>query len=269
MVNALQRQIRGLPVWRHLQGCDFRVDLRPEHKEKCKMPHILDAHPLKSTLGDFIAGLQSLEKEPITSPRVLEYMTQMQPSAVALTPYLLWNREHYTRNLIYRDDFFEVIALCWLPRQRTPIHSHDGQLCWLTVLQGELVCRNYRFIRPESKKPVQSTGHRSKSARPVEVELLNSTNFQADGRVAVVDRRQTTHQIENLEKMSLGSVSLHVYSKPIDSCVLFDEGTRCCERQRLQYYSAFGTILETSRQFDERLMETAAEQGRHSIPQAA
>src|SRR5271154_2763589 len=106
----------------------------------------LDVHPLKLRVADFIAGLQALEKEPITSARVLEYMTHVQPSAVALTPYLLWNRERYARNLLYRDDFFEVMALCWLPHQRTPIHSHNGQLGWVTVLQGELVCRNYRFI---------------------------------------------------------------------------------------------------------------------------
>ncbi len=223
------------------------------------MSHALDVHPLKSRIGDFIAGLKTLEKEPITSARVVEYMTQVQPSVVALTPYLLWNREHYARNLIYRDDFFEMIALCWLPGQRTPIHSHDGQLGWVTVLQGELVCRNYRFVRPGlSRKPISPAKYGSSSGRPVEVEPLNSMNCQADGSVAVVDRRQTTHQIENLEKSPLGSVSLHVYSKPIDSCVLFDEATRCCERRQLQYYSAFGVLLEPPPQPERQLAETAA-----------
>jgi hypothetical protein len=59
---------------------------------------------------------------------------------------------------------------------------------------------------------------------------------------------------------------LHVYSKPIDSCVLFDETTRCCERRRLQYYSADGTVLSTAPQLIprpslqpvQRLTETAA-----------
>jgi cysteine dioxygenase len=223
------------------------------------MSQRLDVHPLKSRVADFIAGLKALEKEPITSSRVLDYMAQMQPSAAALTPYLLWNRERYARNLVYRDDFFEVIALCWLPGQRTPIHSHDGQLGWVTVAQGKLVCRNYRFIRPElSKKPVTPGKYGTNGGRPVEVEPLDSMNCQADGSVAVVDRRQTTHQIENLEKSPLGSVSLHVYSKPIDSCVLFDESTRCCERRPLQYYSANGVILPASPQPNQRPTETAA-----------
>ncbi len=224
------------------------------------MTQLLDVRPLKSRVGDFIAGLKALEKEPITTARVSDIVAQMQPSAEALAPYLLWNQERYARNLIYRDDCFEVIALCWLPGQRTPIHSHNGQLGWVTVVQGELVCRNYQFVRSrvEKKAPV-SCSCLAGAVRPVEVKLLSSATCQADGTVAVVDRRQTTHQIENLEKSRHGSVSLHVYSKPIDSCVLFDETSRCCERRQLQYYSANGVILgETPPLTYAQLTDTAA-----------
>ena len=203
-----------------------------------------DLHPLKTRIGDFIAGLKAVEKGPITTARVSDFVANMLPSADALAPYVLWSRERYTRNLIYRDHWFEVLALCWLPGQRTPIHSHSGQLGWLTVVQGELCCCNYRFVRSEEKKRAVPSGYEAISGRPVEVERLNSATFEADGRVAIVDRQQTTHQIVNLEKSHYGSVSLHVYSKPIDSCVLFDETSRCCQRRRLQYYSEHGVVLE-------------------------
>jgi len=204
------------------------------------MTHLLDVHPLKSRVADFVAALKALEQKPITTARVAELMAQMQLSAEALAPYLLWQPDVYTRNLIYRDDFFEVLALCWLPGQRTPIHSHNGQLGWVTVVQGELVCRDYRFVRSQVAK---STGCVPAGGRPVEVELLGSSSFAADGAVTVVDRRQTTHQLENLETSRHGTVSLHVYSKPIDSCVLFDATSRCCERRRLQYHTAHGVVL--------------------------
>jgi cysteine dioxygenase len=217
---------------------------------------ILDVHPLKSRIGDFVAGLKDLERTPITTARVSEFVAQMQPSPDALAPYLLWSDERYARNLIYRDDFFEVLALCWLPGHRTPIHSHDGQLGWVTVVQGELVCRNYRFLRsPVRHTPVK---HEAASGRAVEVELLNSATLEATRAVAVVDRQQTTHQIENHEKSRRGSVSLHVYSKPIDSCVLFDETTRCCARRRLEYYSANGVILKKVPQRAEQLRVTGS-----------
>ena len=222
------------------------------------MTPVHEVHPVESRVRDFIAGLRALEKEPITTARVSEFMAQMQPPLGALAPYLYWNSERYTRNLIYRDPWFEVIALCWLPSQKTPIHSHNGQLGWLTILQGELVCRNYRFVRPADAKKMPSARSNEPAGRPVEVELQCSTKCEADGSVAVVDRRQTTHQIENLEKSHHGSVSLHVYSKPIDSCVLFDETSRCCERRRLQYHSANGVILRTPPQELDRLASAAA-----------
>lgn len=210
------------------------------------MTALLDVHPLESRVGDFIAGLKALEKYPITTARISEFMTQMQPSPKALEPYLLWARDTYARNLIYRDHLFEVLVLCWLPDQRTRIHSHNGQLGWVTMVQGELVCRNYRFVRSrERRRPVVASSYRSSATRRVEVELLASATHQADGSVAVVDRRQqTTHQLENIEKSRHGSVSLHVYSKPIDSCVAFDESRRCWERRQLLYHSVRGVALE-------------------------
>ena len=219
-----------------------------------------DLHPLKTRIGDFIAGLKALEKEPITTARVSDFVADMLPSADALAPYVLWSRERYTRNLIYRDSWFELLALCWLPGQRTPIHSHNGQLGWLTVVQGELCCCNYRFVRSDrdENKATPRSGYDAISVRPVEVERLDSATFEADRRVAVVDRQQTTHQIENLEKSRYGSVSLHIYSKPIDSCVLFDEASRCCERRRLQYYSEHGVVLENVPLREQSLTNAAA-----------
>jgi cysteine dioxygenase len=207
------------------------------------MIRTINVHPLKSRVGDFIADLKSVEQGPITTGQVLNLLSQSRLTYEAIAPYVFWSREKYTRNLIYRDDFFEVIALCWLPGQKTPIHSHDGQLGWVTVVQGELVCSEYKFVRP---RPIGDPAERKKcapSGQPVEVEAVNSTMCQADGSVAVVDRRRTTHQIENLEKSVCGSVSLHVYSRPIDACVLFDDSSRCCARQRLQYYSVNGVML--------------------------
>jgi cysteine dioxygenase len=214
----------------------------------------LDAHPLKTRVGDFIAGLRYLEEHPISTAGVLDFLAEMPLSAEALAPYTLWNSERYARNLIYRDHWFEVIALCWLPGQRTPIHTHNGQLGWVTVVQGELECRDYRFVRPTfvrtteelqaPKKKCASSWNHSAEGRRVEVELVASTTCVADGSVAVVDRRRTTHQLANLEQSRHGSVSLHVYSKPIDCCVLFDESSRCCQRRTLRYHSADGVILE-------------------------
>ena len=101
------------------------------------LAHALDIHPLEFRVGDFVEGLQELERHPITSSRVHDFLIGAPLRAQALQPYLFWNTGAYTRNLIYRDAFFEVLALCWLPGQKTPVHSHNGQLGWITVIQAK------------------------------------------------------------------------------------------------------------------------------------
>ena len=203
------------------------------------LAHALDIHPLEFRGGDFVEGLQELERHPITSSRVHDFLIGAPLRAQALQPYLFWNTGAYTRNLIYRDAFFEVLALCWLPGQKTPVHSHNGQLGWITVIQGEVVCRDYQFVRARSEQVrPDATG-----LRRVGVELTGTAQHQADGKVVMVDRRRTTHQIENVEGSKCGSITLHIYSKPIDSCAVFEPMKRCCERRSLHYYSVGGTVL--------------------------
>jgi cysteine dioxygenase len=221
------------------------------------MTQIYDLHPLQSRVGDLVAGLKALEKEPITTAKVSDFLAQVPLSPEALIPYSFWNPARYTRNLIYRDSHFEVMALCWLPGHRTPIHSHNGQLGWMTVVQGELVCRNYRFVRSQVAREAIFIA-RSESGQPVEVESLGSAPCRADGTVITVDRRRTTHQIENIEASRYGSVTLHVYSKPIDSAVLFDEVHRCCARRRMEYYSANGSVLRKAFVMEQQFIAAVA-----------
>src|SRR5690349_22797298 len=63
-----------------------------------------------------------------------------------LAPYLHFAKNRYTRNLIYRDDLFELLALCWDPHTDSPIHNHSGQLCWLSIQQGALRLDNYHSL---------------------------------------------------------------------------------------------------------------------------
>jgi cysteine dioxygenase len=205
------------------------------------MPQSLDTHPLRTSIGDFVEGLRSIEMGAITKANVLEYFSEVNLRPDALVPYVYWNDSFYTRNLIYRDELFEVLALCWLPGQKTPIHSHNGQLGWMLTLQGEVAIHEYRYLRcssPENRNVVGldclAGGHN------VELAKLTSVTSTNDGKVATVDKTHTIHQIENVDSARVGSVTLHIYSKPIDSCVAFDLRTHRCGRRTLHYYSVNG-----------------------------
>jgi len=68
-----------------------------------------------------------------------------------LSPYLHFAPHRYTRNLIYRDEIFELVALCWEPQTQSPIHNHSGQLCWLSIQRA--CCGWKNFISLDGPAP--------------------------------------------------------------------------------------------------------------------
>ena len=56
-----------------------------------------------------------------------------------------------------------------------------------------------------------------------------------------MDKVQTIHQVVVQGKEPV--ISLHVYSRPIDSCVAFDLEKKCCYRRVLSYYSKYGDVM--------------------------
>lgn len=212
------------------------------------MPQTLDIHPLRTTICDLIEGLRSIEAGPITKQRVLAYFAQLDLRHEALARYIHWNDSFYTRNLIHRDDLFEVLALCWRPGQKTPVHTHNGQLGWMKTIQGEVTIQEYRYIRCSSPENQNVVGLDCLAGGcNVELERLRTLVSTNDGTVATVDKTQTIHQIENTDTAESGSVTLHIYSKPIDSCVAFDLRTHRCGRRSLHYYSVNGVMVDGTR----------------------
>jgi cysteine dioxygenase len=205
-----------------------------------------NVHALRTTVGDVVAGLRELEKDFITKARTLDYLTEVQLRAEALAPYTFWSEKQYTRNLLYRDDNFEMLVLCWLPGQKTPIHTHNGQLGWMAVIQGEVAVHHYRYLRCSSPENQNVIGIDCLAGgKNVELETLQSVEGFADGPILTVDKVQTIHQIENRDTAKAGCITLHLYSRPIDSCVAFDLRSRRCGRRSLKYHSVEGKLLRT------------------------
>ena len=198
-------------------------------------------HPLRTSLDDLVHGLQSFESHLITQDEVKRFMEAHPISHDEIKPFVFWRESFYTRNLIYRDDLFEVMAICWMPGQKTAIHSHNGQLGWMSVPEGEVTVQNFRYMRcsnPELQNVVGidclAGGHH------IELEKLNAIRCASDERIVTVDKLQTIHQIENSGRT--GCVSLHVYSRPIDSCVAYDLQNDRCYRRNLTYFSKYGHV---------------------------
>jgi cysteine dioxygenase len=208
------------------------------------MPKVSDTHPLRTSVRDFIEGLCRLEGDVITKNGVAQFVAAAHLQVEALAPYIFWRDSSYTRNLIYQDNLFEVMVICWRSRQKTSVHTHNGQLGWMTAVQGEILTHHYRYLRCSAPENQNVVGMDCLAgARNVELERLDTISCANDGRIVTVDKLQTIHQIENADRAGAGCVSLHVYSKPFDSCVAFDIEKHLCWRRPLKFYSSEGVVL--------------------------
>ena len=191
---------------------------------------------------DFVETLRGFESQPITSSMVAEFCLDHEIAAASLRDYCHFQANAYTRNLVYRDEFFEVIALCWSPHQRTPIHSHNGQLGWMCVERGALAVIEYEWQgcnAPENQNVVGMDC----LAGATEMDLRRGPVQECvpGGGVALVDKKRTIHQV--VTKGREPAVSLHIYSKPIDSCVAFDLSRSMCYRRDITYHSEYGNVV--------------------------
>jgi cysteine dioxygenase len=208
------------------------------------------AHPLRTSVEDLIEGLKSFERDYITIDRVRSFVDSHRLTVDELKPYAMFSDKYYTRNLIYRDELFEVMSICWMPGQKTTIHTHNGQLGWMTVPQGEVAMHNFRYVgcnAPENQNVVGIDC--LAGATHIEMDRLDTFVAAENSPVVCVDKLHTIHQIENPERSKKGVISLHVYSLPIDSCVAFDLEHQRCYRRTLNYHSKYGVVeVETEQQ---------------------
>lgn len=139
--------------------------------------------------------------------------------------YALFRNDAYTRNLVARNEWFEMLVLCWSPGQESPIHDHAGQHCWMAILDG--IVEETQFDFPDV--PGAPLRERATRAFP-------------RGRVAYIHDDIGLHRV----RPSAGStgVSLHLYSRPIDTCRVFDPATGRVLEKSLLYHSIQGVLAD-------------------------
>ena len=198
------------------------------------------------SVADFIETLKGFEKDPITRDRVLHYLRETALERSSLAPYVHFRSDIYTRNLIYRDDLIEAMAVCWSPGQRTVIHTHNGQLGWMSVESGALAVINYKWLGCNASDNQNVAGLDCLAgATELDIDRRDVQECYPDGPVNTVDKVQTIHQVVVQGKEPV--VSVHIYSRPIESCVAFDLEKRTCYRRQLSFYSRYGRVVVDER----------------------
>jgi hypothetical protein len=160
--------------------------------------------------------------------RVRQLLLANPVDPASLAPFLCWDRQHYTRNLIEKTPIFELLALCWEVGQASAIHNHRDQNCWMAAAMGQLLVQNYRVISKDV------AAHRCQ-LEPTDLIELNAQ------RPCAVDPREPVHSVFNPKESGERAVTLHVYSRPFDSCEVYSVEQGTWGDIQLRYTTVKGT----------------------------
>ena len=183
------------------------------------------------SIEEFVNGLRELREADFTGVAgTLRYITANAVDADSLRPYLFWNAQHYTRNLIDKTELYELLAICWEPGMRSSIHNHKGQNCWMAAPIGRLAVQNYRVISEDLA---------AQCCEIVPTDVCEITSAQP----CAVDPLNPVHDVRNCREWGERAVSLHVYSRPFNSCVVYSVEQGTCGEIGLGYTSMHGKLV--------------------------
>jgi len=100
-------------------------------------------------IENLIGGLKSIGDDEFTCDNVYEYLSRNPIDVESISRYFFWDPSFYTRNLIYKDARFEMLAICWEAGQQSTIHDHAEQKCWMTVPVGRLKGQNFGVVEQD------------------------------------------------------------------------------------------------------------------------
>lgn len=139
---------------------------------------------IKRTLNEHLKDNKSLEE-------YRGYLDLYQPIIESeWRDHICYSDEGYKRNLIFRNEDYEILLLCWKAGQKSQIHDHAPNGCLTKVLQGELTEKRYILDEFDNLN-------------------LSKTNVLSTWAISYIDNSVAYHSIGN--QGNENAVSLHIY----------------------------------------------------------
>jgi cysteine dioxygenase len=179
-------------------------------------------------LPDFVSALRQFPESAFKKvDALLAFLEETPVLPDTLAPYLTWDSQHYTRNLIDKTPLYELIAICWETGQASSVHNHRDQNCWMAVPIGRLLVGNYHLVS-------QDLGRGKCHLETADTVEMNPKHPCA------VDPADPVHRVYNPREFNQRAVSLHVYSRPFDTCIVYSPDQGSCGEIKLHYSTKFG-----------------------------
>ena len=182
-------------------------------------------------IADLVAKLRTLPASAFNGVEQIRSLLETMPiDEASLAPYLTWDRQHYTRNLIDKTALYELMAVCWEVGQNSSVHNHRDQNCWMAAAVGKLLVENFHL----EFQDIEAGTCRLLASNTVELTAAHP---------CAVDPQEPVHRVVNPRELNQRAVTLHVYSRPFDTCVVYSPEQGTCGDIRLHYNTAFGKAV--------------------------
>jgi cysteine dioxygenase len=181
------------------------------------------------TVTDWVNGLAAISARDFTLQNVQDYVLRHAVLPETLDKYCYFSKGSYTRNLIFKNDLFECMTVCWEIGQHSRIHNHRDQNCWMSAPIGRLRVQNYRVDR-------RNAAHGTCKITPTDAYDLDAAH------PAYVNPIEPVHEVINLVEFKQRAVSIHIYSKPFDSCEVYLPDQSTYSDVPLFYTSEYGKL---------------------------
>ncbi len=185
------------------------------------------------SIQDFVAELRKFPQSAFDrTDQIIHFLEKTQIASDSLTQYLTWDRQHYTRNLVDKTSLYELVAICWEVGQASSVHNHRDQNCWMAVPIGKLLVQNYRVVSQSLEEGICQL-------IPADTVEMNPT------QPCAVNPLEPVHRVFNPREFNQRAVSLHVYSRPFDTCVVYSPDQGTCGEIKLHYTTEYGKRVST------------------------
>lgn len=162
-----------------------------------------------SDLGyqDAFSGLLEIFRSVQAVPSIEEIRAWMGTADISgsdIARQITFSPERYTRNRVFRNEFIELLAIGWMPKQQSLIHDHDGSLGVVRVFQG--VITETRYAMSEEA-----------GLRIAEVAVAGSPTI-----ASVIE--PDIHKLANTSNVEYG-VTIHAYAPPLKGLNIYELGS--------------------------------------------
>ena len=172
---------------------------------------------------ELIKALNSIPQNYFDLATVTDCLKTHPIEEASLQDYLYFDSNHPARNLIFKNDLFELIAACWDVGQTSPVQSYIGCKCWIALFSGRLRLQTYQIPHANPNSP----------------QLTDAFELRHDFPV-VISTDEPIHQILNLNTFKERAVSLHVFSPAVTGQIVYGTKDNQQTVRRPLYHSQYG-----------------------------